>query len=602
MDYGKHPNHVQPPNVIAGLLFVELPRFSAPVHLYINHLSKDRTNLKEPKSLEPAFDNFMQKNFGSKKTSKDDKEKFLSNIVFVKDYQLYSKVNGKVNDPIEEKYRQLSWNLDPSFEEVQQIQVILNTPVTHKMTESERNLLWNYRRYLSNQGKALKKFLKIICWRMDVEKTEALRLLKVWKDVPPQDGIEILAICKEAPAEVYSYAVSLISKLSDLEGYLLELIQVLKLDYQLKATHGKLSFPLFELLMKRSKEDFKFCNTFYWYLRSEETGVTESENIYKYFIMMLKETLSRDVLATFDRQQKFITDLSNIYDELKAKNLDVETHSNSLKFELQNRFDFETPLPFPMDTSIRIVGFDLTKCSVMKSNARPFRITFKTDDDRTFMVLYKKGDDLRQDMFFLQMLQFVDKLCLSENFDLHLTPYRVLATSRQDGFVEFVQNSTTLADIEIRAYLKEHNPNPNSIDGIDPPAMERFLRSCAGYCVVTYIFGVGDRHQHNLMLKKSGGFFHIDFGYIFGKDPKPFPPPFKLSPSMVTGMGGMKSEQFIQFATYCCEAYNRIRAGGNVILALAMLMADANIQDLDNGEHTIISVSICTSNTLIIFY
>jgi len=253
-------------------------------------------------------------------------------------------------------------------------------------------------------------------------------------------------------------------------------------------------------------------------------------------------------------------------------------------------FIFETPLPFPMNPSIGIIGFELEECSVMKSNARPFRITFKSYDGKTFMVLYKKGDDLRQDMFFLQMLQFVDKLCLSENFNLHLTPYRVLATSRQDGFVEFVQNSTTLADTDIRNYIREHNPSSTSPDGIDPIAMERFLRSCAGYCVVTYIFGVGDRHEHNLMLKKSGDFFHIDFGFIFGKDPKPFPPPFKLSPRMVTGMGGMKSDHFQQFATYCCEAYNRIRSGGNVILALAMLMADANIQDLDNGEHTIINL------------
>lgn len=29
---------------------------------------------------------------------------------------------------------------------------------------------------------------------------------------------------------------------------------------------------------------------------------------------------------------------------------------------------------------------------------------------------------------------------------------------------------------------------------------------------------------------------HIDFGYILGRDPKPYPPPIKISPEMVDVM------------------------------------------------------------------
>lgn len=40
----------------------------------------------------------------------------------------------------------------------------------------------------------------------------------------------------------------------------------------------------------------------------------------------------------------------------------------------------------------------------------------------------------------------------------------------------------------------------------------------------------------DLLLKNNlGQFFHIDFGFILGKDPKVLPPPLKLCSEMVEG-------------------------------------------------------------------
>jgi phosphatidylinositol 3-kinase len=53
--------------------------------------------------------------------------------------------------------------------------------------------------------------------------------------------------------------------------------------------------------------------------------------------------------------------------------------------------------------------------------------------------------------------------------------------------------------------------------------------------------------------------FHIDFGFIFGQDPKPMPPPFRFIRAMADAMGGEDSEHYARFKTFCCQVQNCFR-------------------------------------------
>lgn len=188
-------------------------------------------------------------------------------------------------------------------------------------------------------------------------------------------------------------------------------------------------------------------------------------------------------------------------------------------------------------------------------------------------LLFKCNEDLRQDQLVMTLVDWMDALLRHEGLDLCLTPYRVLATGRSDGLVEVAPDVVTLQSLQrdVLKYLRRYNPTSDRLRR----ALDRYTRSFAGYCVVTFVLGVGDRHLENILLARDGRLIHVDFGYILCHDPKPFPPPMKISREMVEALGGPESPGYAEFKGYCCSAYNILRNNAAFLLYYLQLMCHA---------------------------
>jgi len=112
--------------------------------------------------------------------------------------------------------------------------------------------------------------------------------------------------------------------------------------------------------------------------------------------------------------------------------------------------------------------------------------------------------------------------------------------------------------------------------------------SNAGYAVATYLLAIGDRHLENLMLTKNGNMWHLDFGFILGKNPPlkgTWVPPIRINKSMVQGMGGLKSDSFKEFRNKTIDAFLHLRKYRIYILNLFTMMIDASIPDLPADDY-----------------
>jgi len=505
----------------------------------------------------------------------------------------------------------------------------------------------------------LTKFLGAVDWSDLEDRQHAVELLGHWSLVDIDDALELLSKDFRGIHEVRQYAVKRLEKATDeeLQLYLLQLVQALRyepvahdivpgqeeepacteLERRQSSPLTTPALPTFRrpsedkapqgaaltwFLIRRAAKCQALAIYFYWFLASETEDKERGhlfESIRRQFLNALTETEeNRAVKRMLERQELLKQKLLACLQCTKVMKRDrhekkVERFREALaspaseELPLDLVAGFGEGIPLPVDPTVTLVKVAVNQCGLLKSAMVPGVIACevrKTSDGTNGptsikKVMFKEGDDLRQDQLVLQLIILMDSILKKYGLDLQLTPYQVLAMSTNDGIIEFVPESTNVSAIladynnDIMQFMRAHHPlkagavdppaggwGPQNSYGIQPEILENFIRSNAGYCVITYILGIGDRHLDNLMVTKEGRLFHIDFGFILGKDPKPFPPPMRICKEMVEGMGGSTSPGYQSFQSKCCQAYKILRRHSKLIINLLCLMTDSGIKDL----------------------
>lgn len=302
--------------------------------------------------------------------------------------------------------------------------------------------------------------------------------------------------------------------------------------------------------------------------------------------------LTAGLLALCDRwmdPNRTVLSISRDYPELKSLG------SSPLLIPLQDSLTANLPSsssaegvhqPFPPDPPT--FSHFAEEVEVMKSLAKPRKITIYGHDGQVYMFLGKPKDDLRKDARLMDFNSIINKL-LKANSDarrrqLHIRTYGVVTLNEECGFIQWVPNTIPIRPVLVKIYdakqIKTWNNEisqifqrikleksdakaeeifKNEVMAFIPPVFHEWFietfpepsawlasrlsygRTAAVMSMVGYILGLGDRHCENILLDvNSGDMVHVDFNCLFERGKlleTPERVPFRLTQNIVDGLG-----------------------------------------------------------------
>jgi Phosphatidylinositol 3- and 4-kinase/Phosphoinositide 3-kinase family, accessory domain (PIK domain) len=484
-----------------------------------------------------------------------------------------------------------------------------------KLTAEDLEFVWNVRYNIINRAELLPAFVMCIRWN-DAERVQELYdLLDIWSSPTPLEALQLLDRRFMDP-KVRAYAAHCIEELTDeeLALYMLQLVQQLKFEAHVDSA-------LSRLLLRRSLKNKRLIgHLFFWLLQSEVYNIDVRARFTALLEIYLKNCGHHRIELG---QQMYVM---KRLEAIALKVVEGESKAERLEIMRQQLKDAVLPNEFqlPLDPHMRASGFVIEGCRVMESKKKPLWLSLKNcaDESKNIVLMLKVGDDLRQDALILQLLRIMNDLWKKEGLDLQMMIYGCISTGDERGLLEVVLNSSTLGGIlldatdankagsksgsisrKLTSAMKALNDYDvlkewiwkNVCKDIEneearPEEMEKrtqnFIVSTAAYCVASYVLGLGDRHNDNLMITKQAKFFHIDFGHILGNFKSKYGIKRERAPMVFTHAmkNVMRPDQYGTFVELCCDIYNILRRHSSLLVSLFSLAIPCNLPELQEEE------------------